>query len=57
MKIHIYLTMKLLLNFLLLIKNLLEDGRRRERMGAAAASVLPRGAAGLVADVLEGAAR
>lgn len=44
-------------SFALLIKNLLEDGRRRERMAAAAATVLPRGAAALVADVLEEAAR
>ena len=44
-------------SFALLIKNLLEDGRRRERMAAAAATVLPRGAAVLVADVLEEAAR
>lgn len=39
--------------FALLIRNLLTDGRRRERMAAAAGSVLPRGAAGLVADVME----
>ncbi len=44
-------------SFALLVKNLMEDGRRRERMSTAAARVLPRGAAGLVADVLEGAAR
>jgi UDP-N-acetylglucosamine--N-acetylmuramyl-(pentapeptide) pyrophosphoryl-undecaprenol N-acetylglucosamine transferase len=43
--------------FALLIRNLLEDGRRRERMASAAASVLPRGAAALVANVLEEAAR
>lgn len=41
----------------LLIKNLLCDDRRRDRMAAAAATVLPRGAAGLVADVMEGAVR
>jgi len=41
----------------LLIKNLLSDSRRRERMAAAAPTVLPREAAGRVADVLEGAAR
>jgi UDP-N-acetylglucosamine--N-acetylmuramyl-(pentapeptide) pyrophosphoryl-undecaprenol N-acetylglucosamine transferase len=41
----------------LLIKNLLCDENRRERMSVAASSVLPRGAAGLVADVLERAAR
>jgi UDP-N-acetylglucosamine--N-acetylmuramyl-(pentapeptide) pyrophosphoryl-undecaprenol N-acetylglucosamine transferase len=40
----------------LLVRNLLADDRRRERMAAAAGSVLPRGAAGLVADVMEGAA-
>jgi UDP-N-acetylglucosamine--N-acetylmuramyl-(pentapeptide) pyrophosphoryl-undecaprenol N-acetylglucosamine transferase len=39
--------------FALLLRNLLSDGRRRERMAAAAASVLPRGAAAVVADVLE----
>jgi len=44
-------------SFALLIRNLLEDGRRRERMASAAASVLPRGAASLVADVLEGGGR
>ena len=44
-------------SFALLVRNLLEDDRRRERMAAAAASVLPRGAAGLVADVMEEAAR
>jgi UDP-N-acetylglucosamine--N-acetylmuramyl-(pentapeptide) pyrophosphoryl-undecaprenol N-acetylglucosamine transferase len=38
----------------LLIRNLLADQRRRERMAAAAATVLPRGAAERVADVLEG---
>lgn len=43
--------------FALLIRNLLEDGRRRARMAAAAAAVLPRGAASLVADVLEESAR
>ena len=43
--------------FALLVRNLLEDDRRRERMAAAAASVLPRGAAGLVANVMEEAAR
>lgn len=41
----------------LLIRNLLADERRRERMSAASRSVLPVGAAGLVADVLEEAAR
>ena len=41
----------------LLIRNLLSDDRRRERMAAAAGTVLPRGSAGLVADVLEGAAK
>jgi UDP-N-acetylglucosamine--N-acetylmuramyl-(pentapeptide) pyrophosphoryl-undecaprenol N-acetylglucosamine transferase len=41
----------------LLIKNLLTDERRRERMAAGVAAVLPRGAAGRVADVLEEAAR
>jgi UDP-N-acetylglucosamine--N-acetylmuramyl-(pentapeptide) pyrophosphoryl-undecaprenol N-acetylglucosamine transferase len=40
-------------SFSLLIRNLLTDVRRRERMAAAAGSVLPRGAAGLVADVME----
>ncbi len=40
-------------SFALLIRNLLTDERRRERMAAAAGSVLPRGAAGLVADVME----
>jgi UDP-N-acetylglucosamine--N-acetylmuramyl-(pentapeptide) pyrophosphoryl-undecaprenol N-acetylglucosamine transferase len=40
-------------SFALLVRNLLNDGRRRERMAAAAGSVLPRGAAGLVADVME----
>lgn len=44
-------------SFALLLKNLLEDGRRRERMAAAASGVLPRGASSLVADVLEEAAR
>lgn len=39
-------------SFALLVRNLLEDGRRRERMSAAALSVLPRGAAERVADVL-----
>jgi UDP-N-acetylglucosamine--N-acetylmuramyl-(pentapeptide) pyrophosphoryl-undecaprenol N-acetylglucosamine transferase len=39
--------------FALMIRNLLTDGRRRERMAASAAAVLPRGAAGLVADVME----
>jgi UDP-N-acetylglucosamine--N-acetylmuramyl-(pentapeptide) pyrophosphoryl-undecaprenol N-acetylglucosamine transferase len=39
--------------FALLVKNLLEDGRRRERMSAASSSVLPSGAASLVADALE----
>ena len=42
--------------FALLIRNLLADDRRRQRMAAAAAGVLPRGAAGLLADVLEKAA-
>jgi UDP-N-acetylglucosamine--N-acetylmuramyl-(pentapeptide) pyrophosphoryl-undecaprenol N-acetylglucosamine transferase len=37
----------------LLIKNLLCDDRRRERMATAACSILPKNAAGLVADVLE----
>lgn len=41
----------------LLIRNLLSDDRRRERMASAASTVLPRGAADRVADVLEGAAR
>ena len=41
----------------LLIRNLLTDERRRERMAAGARAVLPRGAAGLVADVLEEAAQ
>ena len=41
----------------LVIRNLLTDERRRERMAVAASAVLPRGAAGLVADVLEEAAR
>jgi UDP-N-acetylglucosamine--N-acetylmuramyl-(pentapeptide) pyrophosphoryl-undecaprenol N-acetylglucosamine transferase len=40
-------------SFALLIRNLLTDGRRRERMACAAGAVLPRGASGLVADVLE----
>ena len=40
-------------SFALLVRNLLNDGRRRERMAAAAGSVLPRGTAGLVADVME----
>jgi UDP-N-acetylglucosamine--N-acetylmuramyl-(pentapeptide) pyrophosphoryl-undecaprenol N-acetylglucosamine transferase len=40
-------------SFALLVRNLLADGRRRERMAAAAYSALPRGAAGLVADVME----
>ena len=39
--------------FALLLRNLLSDERRRERMSAAAASVLPRGAAAAVAGVLE----
>jgi UDP-N-acetylglucosamine--N-acetylmuramyl-(pentapeptide) pyrophosphoryl-undecaprenol N-acetylglucosamine transferase len=39
--------------FALMIRNLLADERRRERMSDAARSVLPQGAAGLVADVLE----
>jgi UDP-N-acetylglucosamine--N-acetylmuramyl-(pentapeptide) pyrophosphoryl-undecaprenol N-acetylglucosamine transferase len=43
--------------FALLIRNLLEDSRRRERMASAASAVLPRGAASLVANVLEEAAR
>ncbi|NDC64903.1 MAG: undecaprenyldiphospho-muramoylpentapeptide beta-N-acetylglucosaminyltransferase, partial [Planctomycetia bacterium] len=43
--------------FALLVRNLLEDGRRRERMAAAASGVLPRGAAEAVAEVLEEAAR
>jgi UDP-N-acetylglucosamine--N-acetylmuramyl-(pentapeptide) pyrophosphoryl-undecaprenol N-acetylglucosamine transferase len=41
----------------LLVTNLLADERRRERMSAAAATVLPRGSSGLVADVLEEAVR
>jgi UDP-N-acetylglucosamine--N-acetylmuramyl-(pentapeptide) pyrophosphoryl-undecaprenol N-acetylglucosamine transferase len=41
----------------LLIRNLLEDDRRRERMASAAAGILPGGSAGLVADVLEEAAQ
>lgn len=40
-------------SFALLVKNLLEDDRRRERMADAATSVLPRGASDLVADVME----
>jgi len=44
-------------SFALLVKNLLLDDRRRERMAAAAAATLPRGAAGLVADAMEDAAR
>ena len=43
--------------FALLIRNLLEDSRRRERMASAASAVLPRGAASMVANVLEEAAR
>ena len=39
--------------FALLLRNLLSDERRRERMSASAASVLPRGAAAAVAGVLE----
>ena len=41
----------------LVIRNLLADERRRERMAVAASAVLPRDAAELVADVLEEAAR
>jgi UDP-N-acetylglucosamine--N-acetylmuramyl-(pentapeptide) pyrophosphoryl-undecaprenol N-acetylglucosamine transferase len=41
----------------LLVANLLADGRRRDRMAAAAAALLPHGAAVLVADVLEKAGR
>jgi UDP-N-acetylglucosamine--N-acetylmuramyl-(pentapeptide) pyrophosphoryl-undecaprenol N-acetylglucosamine transferase len=41
----------------LLIKNLLSDTRRRERMASGAATVLPHHAASLVADVMEEAAR
>jgi len=40
----------------LLIRNLLTDERRRERMATAASVVMPRGAAIRVANVLEGAA-
>ena len=40
-------------SFALLIRNLLADDRRRDRMAVAASGVLPQGAAGLVADVLE----
>lgn len=43
--------------FSLLIRNLLSDDRRRERMSASAFHVLPSGAAGRVADVLEEASR
>ena len=43
-------------SFALLIRNLLADDRRRDRMAVAASGVLPQGAAGLVADVLEKAA-
>lgn len=39
--------------FALMIRNLLEDGRRRERMASAASSALPSGASSLVADVLD----
>ena len=41
----------------LLVSNLLIDDRRRERMSAAVSTILPRGSSGLVADVLEEAAR
>jgi UDP-N-acetylglucosamine--N-acetylmuramyl-(pentapeptide) pyrophosphoryl-undecaprenol N-acetylglucosamine transferase len=41
----------------LLIKNLLNDERRRARMGEAATMVLPRGASERVADVLEEAGK
>ncbi len=43
--------------FALLIRNLLEDDRRRERMAAGAASALPRCAAERVATLLEEASR
>lgn len=43
-------------SFALLIRNLLADDRRRDRMAVAASGVLPQGAAELVADVLEKAA-
>ena len=43
--------------FALLLCNLMEDARRRERMASAAATVLPGGAAERVAEVLEEAAR
>jgi UDP-N-acetylglucosamine--N-acetylmuramyl-(pentapeptide) pyrophosphoryl-undecaprenol N-acetylglucosamine transferase len=41
-------------SFALLVRNLLADTRRRERMASASGTILPRGAAGLVADVMEG---
>lgn len=43
--------------FAMLVMNLLADERRRERMADAARTVLPSGAAGRVADVLEESAR
>ena len=43
--------------FALLLMNLFADDRRRERMADASQTVLPRGAAGLVAKVLEEASR
>ncbi len=43
--------------FALMLCNLLADERRRERMAAASQTVLPRGAAELVANVLEEASR
>jgi UDP-N-acetylglucosamine--N-acetylmuramyl-(pentapeptide) pyrophosphoryl-undecaprenol N-acetylglucosamine transferase len=43
--------------FARLIANLFADNRRRERMASASQSVLPRGAAALVAKVLEEASR
>ena len=44
-------------SFSLLLINLLADERRRERMASASQTVLPRGAADLVAGVLEEASR
>jgi UDP-N-acetylglucosamine--N-acetylmuramyl-(pentapeptide) pyrophosphoryl-undecaprenol N-acetylglucosamine transferase len=44
-------------SFALLVRNLLEDERRRERMSAASLSALPHGAAERVADVLMEAVR
>jgi UDP-N-acetylglucosamine--N-acetylmuramyl-(pentapeptide) pyrophosphoryl-undecaprenol N-acetylglucosamine transferase len=44
-------------SFAILVRNLLEDARRRERMSASSLSALPRGAAERVADVLTEAVR